>query len=123
MTRIFSEKNILNLRKRLLESDWSPLYTTSDANECYNCFVAIYLQSFNECFKLTKVSRRRSKDAVWITQGLKTSSRTKNNLYKIGSFENSIIPVENGELASGLVGEGRMAEPETIISWLQIFFS
>jgi phosphopantothenoylcysteine decarboxylase / phosphopantothenate---cysteine ligase len=48
---------------------------------------------------------------------------TKSNLEKISSFSNKIIPVESGELASGLIGEGRMAEPETILSWLQNFFS
>jgi phosphopantothenoylcysteine decarboxylase / phosphopantothenate---cysteine ligase len=47
---------------------------------------------------------------------------TKNNLAKIGSFGNHIIPVENGELASGLIGDGRMAEPETILTWLHDFF-
>jgi hypothetical protein len=31
--------------------------------------------------------------------------------------------VENGELASGLVGEGRMAEPEVILQQLLSFFS
>lgn len=35
------------------------------------------------------------------------------------AFGNLIIPAENGELASGLSGEGRMAEPETIISFLE----
>lgn len=34
-----------------------------------------------------------------------------------------MIPVEHGELASGLVGDGRMAEPETIFAYLQNFFS
>jgi phosphopantothenoylcysteine decarboxylase / phosphopantothenate---cysteine ligase len=48
---------------------------------------------------------------------------TKNNLKKIVSFNNHIIPVENGELASGLIGEGRMAEPEVIVNWLENFFS
>ena len=48
---------------------------------------------------------------------------TKENLKKITSFNNQIIPVEKGELASGLVGEGRMAEPENIVNWLEIFFS
>jgi phosphopantothenoylcysteine decarboxylase / phosphopantothenate---cysteine ligase len=48
---------------------------------------------------------------------------TKENLKKIASFNNQIIPVEKGELASGLVGEGRMAEPENIINWLENFFS
>ena len=33
-----------------------------------------------------------------------------------------IIPVESGELASGLIGEGRMAEIEVIAKWLQHFF-
>ncbi len=35
------------------------------------------------------------------------------------SFGNTIIPAENGELASGLSGEGRMAEPENIVAFLQ----
>lgn len=47
---------------------------------------------------------------------------TKNNLDKLSSFGNKIIPVENGELASGLTGPGRMAEPENIVKWLVGFF-
>lgn len=47
---------------------------------------------------------------------------TKTNLQKITGFGNQVIPVENGELASGLIGEGRMAEPESIITWLNRFF-
>ena len=35
------------------------------------------------------------------------------------AFGNTIIPAENGELASGLSGEGRMAEPENIIRFLE----
>lgn len=35
------------------------------------------------------------------------------------AFGNTIIPAENGELASGLSGEGRMAEPENIIAFLE----
>ncbi len=48
---------------------------------------------------------------------------TKNNLERIASFGCKTIPVESGELASGLIGEGRMAEPETIIKYLDAFFS
>lgn len=47
---------------------------------------------------------------------------TKNNLETLKNFGNHIIPVENGELASGLVGEGRMAEPESIVNWISSFF-
>jgi phosphopantothenoylcysteine decarboxylase / phosphopantothenate---cysteine ligase len=38
---------------------------------------------------------------------------------KLKQFGNTIIPAENGELASGLSGEGRMAEPENIITFLE----
>lgn len=38
---------------------------------------------------------------------------------KLTSYENTIIPAETGELASGLSGEGRMAEPENIITFLE----
>ena len=49
---------------------------------------------------------------------------TKNNLEKLLSFGNHIIPVDNGELASGLFGEGRMAEPEMIVEFISSnFFS
>src|SRR5882762_3616524 len=43
---------------------------------------------------------------------------TKANLDKLSSFGNKIIPVEKGDLASGLHGEGRMAEPEQIAAYI-----
>ncbi|MBL7933379.1 MAG: bifunctional phosphopantothenoylcysteine decarboxylase/phosphopantothenate--cysteine ligase CoaBC [Bacteroidia bacterium] len=45
------------------------------------------------------------------------------NLSTLKGYGNEIIPAESGELASGLVGEGRMAEPENIVSYLEDFFS
>ncbi len=47
---------------------------------------------------------------------------TKRNLELLESAGNSIIPVDNGELASGLVGEGRMAEPENILRYISEHF-
>ncbi|MBC8034677.1 MAG: bifunctional phosphopantothenoylcysteine decarboxylase/phosphopantothenate--cysteine ligase CoaBC, partial [Chitinophagaceae bacterium] len=44
---------------------------------------------------------------------------TAANLSKLHSFGNFVMPVEKGELASGLYGDGRMAEPETIAAFLQ----
>ena len=41
------------------------------------------------------------------------------NFHKLQLFGNIMIPAESGELASGLSGEGRMAEPEHIISFLE----
>lgn len=40
---------------------------------------------------------------------------TSNNMIKLQSFGNILIPCGFGDLASGLVGEGRMAEPSEII--------
>ena len=48
---------------------------------------------------------------------------TQANLKKIQSFGNSIIQPTFGELASGLIGTGRMAEPEEIVKSLQTFFN
>ncbi|MBT5645789.1 MAG: bifunctional phosphopantothenoylcysteine decarboxylase/phosphopantothenate--cysteine ligase CoaBC, partial [Polaribacter sp.] len=44
---------------------------------------------------------------------------TKNNLDQLQHFGNVMIPATSGELASGLVGEGRMAEPEDIVSFIE----
>jgi len=41
------------------------------------------------------------------------------NFEAFSKFGNTIIPAESGELASGLSGEGRMAEPENIIAFLE----
>ena len=47
---------------------------------------------------------------------------TKHNIETLRSYGNQIIPVEAGELASGLIGEGRMAEPEQIMNTIEGFF-
>jgi phosphopantothenoylcysteine decarboxylase / phosphopantothenate---cysteine ligase len=47
---------------------------------------------------------------------------TKNNIASLQKYGNIIMPVENGELASGLSGMGRMAEPETIVEMLKLYF-
>jgi phosphopantothenoylcysteine decarboxylase/phosphopantothenate--cysteine ligase len=44
---------------------------------------------------------------------------TRANLVRLREFGNHIIPVGSGELASGLFGDGRMAEPDEIISFLK----
>jgi phosphopantothenoylcysteine decarboxylase/phosphopantothenate--cysteine ligase len=47
----------------------------------------------------------------------------KRNIELLHSYGNILIPVERGELASGLVGDGRMAEPEHIMDHLESYFS
>jgi phosphopantothenoylcysteine decarboxylase/phosphopantothenate--cysteine ligase len=44
---------------------------------------------------------------------------TITSLDKLQSFGNKMIPATSGELASGLVGEGRMAEPQDIMFFIE----
>ena len=44
---------------------------------------------------------------------------TDQTFEKLQEFGNIMIPAESGELASGLVGQGRMAEPETIVQFIE----
>ena len=44
---------------------------------------------------------------------------TQESFTKLQTYGNTIIPAENGELASGLSGEGRMAEPENILEFIE----
>ncbi len=44
---------------------------------------------------------------------------TQKNIAALKEYGNILIEVESGELASGLIGEGRMAEPENIILFLK----
>ena len=50
-------------------------------------------------------------------------SSTKENLEKAERFGHHIIPAEFGELASGLEGQGRLAEPETILQKIEGFLA
>jgi len=44
---------------------------------------------------------------------------TFQNIETLSSYGNIFIPAESGFLASGLIGEGRMAEPETIVAFME----
>ena len=72
---------------------------------CDNLLMAVYLSA-----TCPVVVAPAMDEDMWHHQS------TKKNLQTVGGFNNHIIPVSNGELASGLIGDGRMAEPENIIS-------
>lgn len=48
---------------------------------------------------------------------------TRENIRKLESYGNRFIQPGFGELASGLVGEGRMAEPEELVAQISAYFS
>ena len=45
------------------------------------------------------------------------------NIQKLIGFGNHLIEAEHGELASGLIGQGRMAETENLVAYLSDFFA
>lgn len=47
----------------------------------------------------------------------------RTNVSKLQSYGNYLISVEEGELASGLIGKGRLAEPEKIVHFLEDYFT
>lgn len=79
--------------------------------QCDNLLIAVYLSA-----TCPVIAAPAMDEDMW------HHPATQNNLQIIQSYGNEIIPVESGELASGLIGEGRMAEPQTIINKLNNFF-
>ena len=78
---------------------------------CDNLLMAVYLSS------VCKVVVAPAMDEdMWLHPS------TQKNINTIISYGNEVIPVESGELASGLIGHGRMAEPENIVRWLNQYF-
>jgi phosphopantothenoylcysteine decarboxylase/phosphopantothenate--cysteine ligase len=78
---------------------------------CDNLVCAVYLSAACPVF----IAPAMDED-MWLHQ------TTRGNIQKLRSYGNTIISVGRGELASGLIGEGRMAEPEDIVSFLDDFF-
>jgi phosphopantothenoylcysteine decarboxylase/phosphopantothenate--cysteine ligase len=74
---------------------------------CDNIVTACYLSARSKVFV-----------APAMDLDMYTHPTTKANLDILKTNGNAIIPAESGELASGLVGEGRMAEPEHIIEFI-----
>lgn len=82
------------------------------AGQCDNLLMAVYLSA--TCPVLI---------APAMDEDMWNHAATQSNLLKISSYNNIVLPVDNGELASGLTGDGRMAEPEFILQFLHNFFS
>ena len=76
--------------------------------QCDNLLLAVYLSA-----TCPVVVAPAMDEDMWHHQS------TKENIQKLIEFGNRVIPVDKGELASGLVGDGRMAEPENIVQYLE----
>ena len=76
-----------------------------------------------QCDNLLLASYFSAKKPVWVAPAMDLDMyahpTVTENLIKLERFGNHIIPATYGELASGLVGQGRMAEPEDIVASIE----
>ncbi len=79
---------------------------------CNNLLLAVYLSS-----ACTVLIAPAMDEEMW------HHPATQKNIEVLKQNGNKMIKVNNGELASGIFGEGRMAEPEEIIIFLTDHFS
>jgi phosphopantothenoylcysteine decarboxylase/phosphopantothenate--cysteine ligase len=79
---------------------------------CDNLLLAVYLSS-----KCAVVIAPAMDEDMWLHPA------TKQNIEVLKKQGNEFLAVNNGELASGLTGEGRMMEPEKIMDFLEDYFS
>ncbi|MBK1440668.1 bifunctional phosphopantothenoylcysteine decarboxylase/phosphopantothenate--cysteine ligase CoaBC [Parapedobacter sp. ISTM3] len=78
---------------------------------CDNLLCAVYLSAKSPVF----IAPAMDLD-MW------AHGSTQANIARLRSYGNRIIPPGQGELASGLEGEGRLAEPEDILATLEAYF-
>lgn len=112
----------LNWNNHVHLADWADVFVIAPATAntlakfatgiCDNIVTACYLSA-------------RSKVFVAPTMDLDMYQHptTNANIKALEGFGNIIIPAEKGELASGLIGDGRMAEPENIVAAIEKHFS
>lgn len=79
--------------------------------------------ALGQCDNLLLATYFSAKKPVWVAPAMDLDMyahpTVTENLIKLERFGNHIIPATYGELASGLVGQGRMAEPEDIVASIE----
>ena len=101
---------------------WADLFLVAPATATTVAKMAIGL-----CDNLVTTSYLSAKCPVMVAPAMDMDMfehpALQENLDKLRSFGNLIIEPASGELASGLIGTGRMEEPEQILRIIEKFFS
>ncbi len=82
MIRLYNDKNISTFKTLLSRSDWKSVLKCQDSNIAHVEFMKIYDQSFNKAFPLVRLSKKRAKDKIWFSSGLKKSKQRELQLYR-----------------------------------------
>ena len=86
------------------------LFKMANGN-CDNLLTAVYLSCKSQIFFAPAMDLDMFKH-----------KSTKESISKLVSFGNILIPPKYGELASGLIGEGRLPDPEEIVQFIEEFY-
>ncbi|MCC6369439.1 MAG: bifunctional phosphopantothenoylcysteine decarboxylase/phosphopantothenate--cysteine ligase CoaBC [Bacteroidia bacterium] len=116
----FTENNEWNNHVHLAE--WADLMVIAPltantlskmvTGNCDNALMATYLSAWQKCIVAPAMDKE-----MYEHPGVQS------NLQLLESYGTSIVPPDAGELASGLFGMGRMAEPEAIVAHIKNYFS
>ena len=79
--RLYGEKNFHRFNCKMIDTDWSKYFDSSNVDEILKIFYHNYSEAFSESFPLKQLSRQRAKDKPWLTTGLRKSIRHKAKLY------------------------------------------
>ncbi len=83
---VFRDKNIANVSKFrhcLSQVNWYDLSRFNDPHKGYESFLNKYRETYNNCFPLKKIKRKKCNlRKPWLSKGLLISIRRKNRLYR-----------------------------------------
>lgn len=82
--RNYKPDNIRRFNYEIENKNWNDVLSQTDVNAAYNTFFESFNYTYNNCFPICYVSKRkrRKKKHPWITTGMLTSIKRKNKLFK-----------------------------------------
>ena len=81
ITRIITKKSLEAFCCKFKNCDWQSTLSKNDPTESYTAFFKDFFELYDKFFSMKKYKSKRSNN-LWITKGLKQSSKTKEVLYR-----------------------------------------
>jgi hypothetical protein len=80
---IVNKESVADFLYKLSNEKWESLYKLNEVNDIFNLFVHLYVLVHETCF-FKNIVTKKCKDNGWMTIGIRTSCRRKENLYIVG---------------------------------------
>ena len=83
LTRTINEMSVENFKNFLFSTDWNDVLGKTITNESYDQFIKKFSLVYDDCFPI-KVKEIKIKNplSLWVTKGIKKSSKRKPKLYE-----------------------------------------